>query len=96
MHRWLHPPPSVVNVVDMGHGAMRLYPPPTSPPADPLVSIHDQLLRAARESPEALLARLNTTAAGLRDPQPQLLFRKVEDQRRVRFRLTAIGCDPVI
>jgi hypothetical protein len=73
MHPWLHPPPSVVNVMDIGHGAM-----------------------SARESPEALLARLNTTAEGLRDPQPQLLFRKVEDQGRVRFRLTAIGCDPVI
>lgn len=64
---WLHPPPSVVNGVVMGHDAMRVYPPPTPPPADPLASIHDQLLRAARESPEALLARLNTTAEGLSD-----------------------------
>ncbi len=86
MHRWLHPPPSVVNVVDMGHGAMRLYPPPTSPPADPLVSIHDQLLRAARESPEALLARLNTTAEGLSDLQSELRLARVGANRIARGR----------
>lgn len=59
-----------------------------------LISIDGNSLRASDLDPWQLETHERRVIE--ESSQPQLLFRKVKDQGRVRFRLTAIGCDPVI
>ena len=54
---------------------------PLPPTPELLATVHDQLLRAASDSPEVLLARLNTTAEGLSDLQSDLRLARVGANR---------------